>query len=399
MKPIKKLLAKREFHADNQPRVTEPSATISFQIRKFTVRPKPDHRNCVVIPMFCEFGCEVMGVLYCIPHLLQHRYAGKYVIVVGWHGREYLYRHLADEFWELNKESQWLREHARAFHHESENLRKIEEKLAETVGTVVGADKLSSLAVYPVLETCSCGGEIRSVDDRQICATCFVGYPRPGYFNRIQSAQQEARWLPSPSAEAIQVAQKYISRPAVGLTARHRKTYGRNLPSIFYERLIYLIEDLGYEPIWIGEPTSTLSCPLPRIKDFSKSIDASNLEITLALVAQLKFTIQFWTASTRLAGLVGTPFIIFESPDQIWGNGQEGMRLNLCSNGPRKLVVSHFRNCLENQSATLALVKQAIHGMEKGDYRDIIGLVESRDIVDEIKRQNTPRIGEPRWKT
>jgi hypothetical protein len=41
-------------------------------------------------------------------------------------------------------------------------------------------------------------------------------------------------------------------------------------------------------------------------------------------MTNLQFTIQFWTASTRLASMMGVPWILFESPDQIAGNGQEG---------------------------------------------------------------------------
>jgi hypothetical protein len=42
--------------------------------------------------------------------------------------------------------------------------------------------------------------------------------------------------------------------------------------------------------------------------DFSRLPEARDLELTLAIISQLQFTVQFWTASTRLAAMVGTPF-------------------------------------------------------------------------------------------
>jgi hypothetical protein len=89
--PVDKILA------DEEPMVSD----VSFNIFKFNNRPKPiDPKDILIICCFSEFGCETVGVMYCIPRLLQ-KYSGKYVICVGWYGRDYLYRHLADEFWEL----------------------------------------------------------------------------------------------------------------------------------------------------------------------------------------------------------------------------------------------------------------------------------------------------------
>ena len=86
-------------------------------------------------------------------------------------------------------------------------------------------------------------------------------------------------------------------------------------------------------------------CPISQIlADYLKLRD---LELTLAIISQLSFTVQFWTASTRFASAMGTPWLLFESPDQICGNGQEGKRIALTSDpNKKKLVVSQFFNVL-----------------------------------------------------
>lgn len=97
---------------------------VQFTIYKFNNRPKPVKKDrIVIISCFSEFGCETLGCMYCIPRLLR-QHPGKYVIVMGWYGREYLYRHLVDEFWEIDESFMWLREYTRAFHHVSDNLKK-----------------------------------------------------------------------------------------------------------------------------------------------------------------------------------------------------------------------------------------------------------------------------------
>jgi len=121
--------------------------------------------------------------------------------------------------------------------------------------------------------------------------------------------------------------------------------------------------------------------------------ESRDLEMTLAIVKQLEFTVQFWTASTRLAGMMGVPYLLFESPDQIWGRGQEGYRRNLCDFGPRKLSVNHFWSVYEDNDGALEVVKECVNEMEEGNYEDHIGLVENRMVVEEMKKGNDNRIG------
>src|SRR6185369_10540736 len=78
---------------------------------------------------------------------------GAYIIVVGWYGRAYLYKHLVDEFWETKEEFQFLRDKAMAFHHVSKNLGKVEKHL-EQFGKVVGSDKLGRMAVGNTCNDC-----------------------------------------------------------------------------------------------------------------------------------------------------------------------------------------------------------------------------------------------------
>src|SRR6185436_8652931 len=52
---------------------------IPFKVHKFTPRQKPeDTRDIMIFPMFSEFGCETLSVIYCLPRLLQKYFMGKY---------------------------------------------------------------------------------------------------------------------------------------------------------------------------------------------------------------------------------------------------------------------------------------------------------------------------------
>jgi hypothetical protein len=129
------------------------------------------------------------------------------------------------------------------------------------------------------------------------------------------------------------------------------------------------------------------------IVDFSRMEESRDLELTFAIIKQCEFTVQFWTASTRLAGMMGVPYILAESPDQIWGQGQEGYRRNLCDFGPSKLIVSHFVNALDDNKGFLSLVERAIVELEVGNYEDVFGLLETDCVAQILKRDNNARIG------
>jgi hypothetical protein len=108
-----------------------------------------------------------------------------------------------------------------------------------------------------------------------------------------------------------------------------------------------------------------------------------------------KSTSQFWTASTRLAALMGVPYIIFESPDQIWGGGQEGYRLNLLKDlTSKKMVICHYTNVLNDHKTALEYSERAIKELEEGNFEDIIGMVESKAYTNFIRESNRKRIGD-----
>jgi hypothetical protein len=154
-----------------------------------------------------------------------------------------------------------------------------------------------------------------------------------------------------------------------------------------------MLKDKGYHPIWLGEKQSTQPCPVPDVLDFSRLPEARDLELTLAIVSQCRFTVQFWTASTRLAALVDVPFLLFESPDQIFGNGQEGYRLQLLTFGNRKMVFSDFLTVQNDSVGGVDLAKKAIEQMEVGNWNDIVGMVGEPAGVLSMIRDGSQKLG------
>jgi hypothetical protein len=212
-------------------------------------------------------------------------------------------------------------------------------------------------------------------------------------FSDIAKAKEEMVPLPAPKPEKMQMAKSLLGENPVAIFARGRKCYGRNLQPEFYVKLIELLERKGYSPIWLGEKVTTQPCPVERITDLTRSDNAKDLELTFAIVSQCRFTVQFWTASTRLAGMMGIPYLLFESPDQIWGHGQEGYRRNLCDLGPRKLAVCHFRNVYEDNDEGIRVVDRCINEMERGNYEDVFGMLETDVVAQKMKLENQGRIG------
>ena len=339
----------------------ESLSQIKFTVHKFNNRPKPENRNrTAIFSCFSEFGSEIVGCLYCIPKLMSDKYLGYYSIAMGWHGRAFLYKHLVDEYWEIDPNCQYLRDYCRAFHHESRNLRQAE-KAAKKHGITVSANEQSRVALMDIFPN------IHEVKH-------YAAYPR------IVNPQK-----------MVEIA-SYLSKPKmVGITARNRRCYGRNLDIGFYEKLIYQLESMGYNPIWLGEKATSHPCPCPHIPNFMDSEHASDLEKTLLLVSKLEFTVQFYTASSRLAALVGTPYILVESPDQIYLNGQEGIRLNLCTKGEKKIVIAHYKDIHENNQFGFDLIHQAVKEIEEKNFKEIVGC--GKEFGEFIHESNINRIG------
>jgi hypothetical protein len=353
---------------------------IQFNVFKFNNRERPADKNQImIIGNLSEFGCESLAIHYCIPRLAQAN-PTMYKIVVGWYGREYLYRHLVDEYWEVKEEHQWLREFCRAFHNESRNLTRLEKKLT-AVGSYVPSTFLGNMCLGNICNACKhFWGDGNYVAK---CVQCGSMDIIRSLFGDIPGYRRQKVPVPRPSPEVQERANKYLRPRSVGVFARARKTWGRNLPPEYYEKLIYLLELEGYNPIWLGEKQSTLPCPVPRICDFSRLPECKDLELTLAIISKLEFTVQYWTASTRLAAMMGVPYLLFESPDQICGAGQEGMRMALTTDSPqkKKLVISHYLSVLHNQGKALEYTKRAMDEMQRGNWNDIIGQVEQPEII------------------
>lgn len=367
-------------------------SNFTFKVFKNNHRIKPkDKRKILFIGCFSEFGCETIGVAYCIPRLLKHN-PGAYVIAVGWQGREFLYRHLVDEYWEINDSHMWLRDYTRAFHNISQNLKNLEDKLCD-YGKVITSQMLGKQAVCNYCATCGkYWHEWRR--KQKCCIACGSTVIVRSIFSDIDYYKRTALKPPDPSAKIKIWAENKIPSNAVGIFARGRSTYGRNLQPNFYIELIHLLRNKGFNPVWFGEKQSTQECPIKDIPNFRNIVD---LEKVIALVSCCKFTIQYWTASTRLAALANTPYLLFESPEQVYISSstmlgaQEGLRLDLTTYTDRKIVVSHFKNIYEDNNAGLNLTNQAIDEFLSEDYSDIIGLVENKLFVNKIRSEHFKR--------
>ena len=365
---------------------------VEFTVHKFNNRPKPKKTDRIkIVSCFSEFGCETLGCMYCIPRLLR-RFPGQYIIAMGWYGRAYLYKHLVDEFWEVNEEYMWLRDYTRAFHHKSVNLKQIEEA-ATAHGEVVPSAALGKYAVSNFCRTC---GKFWHEWRKQTedCPCCGSTVLIRSIFTDIATYKPTARGIPKPRQEYLDWAKSILKPKTVGVFARGRKTYGRNLTPEFYVKLVELLEKQGYNVIWLGEKQSTQPCPVEHVLDFSRLPESRDLERTLAIICNLEFTIQFWTASTRLSGMMGVPFLLFESPEQIYTSysgimsAQEGKRLELCSFGPKKVVLAHYKSVCEEQDKALGLVERAIGEMNEGNYEEILGLVEDKEFSTKLQEEH-----------
>jgi hypothetical protein len=368
---------------------------IGFNVFKLSDRPRPkDTADSLVICCFSEFGCETVGAMYCIPRMIMDR-PSKYRIVVGWNGREYLYRHLADEFWEIKPEHMWLREYARAFHHDSRNLSRLESELSK-FGKVVPSAYMGHIAISAKCFECKLFWNTVYLDglyDKKSCPRCGHENILWSIFGDVPYWKPRAVRIPDPSDSKMKEVGKYLGKNPVGIFARARKCYGRNLQPEFYVSLVGLLREMGFEPVWLGEKVSTMPCPVDDVVDFSRMEESRDLESTFAIIKQCMFTVQFWTASSRLAGLMGVPYLLFESPDQIWGRGQEGIRRNLCDFGPRKLSINHYLNVYGDNRKGLDIVRRCVEEMQAGDYSDHMGLVDEQ-VARQMKEENSSRIGD-----
>lgn len=354
--------------------------SVAFHVHKFTNRQMPsDRRKIMVVPCFYEFGVETIGLCFCLPQII-HANPDCYVVAVGWHGRAFLYSRVVDEYWEIDESHQWLREYSDAFRNESRNVAKLETKLQQ-FGRVVPGSYMARMCVqYFCLE---CKHPFVSHDHIATkCDKCGGNNLVKPLFGDLGANKRRFMQIPSPSPAKVELARSWLGRRPVGIFARNRVRYGRNLSVGFYQSLIDRLRAMGYDPVWLGERQSVHACPDSTVFDFTSSPDSRDLETTLAVISQCAFTVQFYTASTRLASMVKTPWILFESADQLVGRGQEGMRVILTTDYDRKkIVIANFQTLSENEGLGLEACENAVRDVERGDFGTVVEMVDNPELV------------------
>ena len=238
---------------------------VKFNKFKFNNRPKPsDKERIVIICCFSEFGCETIGLSYAIPQLMK-KYPGRYFIGVGWYGREFLYRNLLDEFWEIDEKLMHLKDFAKAFHFHSDELSAIELNLRKECGTLVNSNLIGNFFIANLCHTCGFSWSRKA----EKCPNCGSTLFQKSIFNNIKDTKRKLHKILPLSQECLEWAHNITKNNSIGVIARNRTTYGRNLPINFYEKLLDYLIDCGYNPIWLGESCSTYPCPRSDVLDFS----------------------------------------------------------------------------------------------------------------------------------
>jgi hypothetical protein len=130
-----------------------------------------------------------------------------------------------------------------------------------------------------------------------------------------------------------------------------------------YDKIIDMIISLGYNVVLLGESVSSHSLKNEKIINFMNHELAGNLEAAFAIVNKCVFSLQYFTASSRISSLLNKPFVLFESADQVYGRGQEGIRLSLMTKdyNNKKIVLANYVDVAENTDDAVATTKQAIH--------------------------------------
>jgi len=332
--------------------------------------------NCMV-----EFGCE-----FFLPHYLlqsiKQKHDDKYIVAFGWNGREFLYRGLVDEFWELTEEFMWLRETTRAFHNVSNNIKKVENTLKKS-GLVIESHRLGNMVIES--HCLECKKIFPDYLAKTICPRCYSSKISRSLFSDWKNTKKKYRSLNKPSCLHREWVDKNFPEKICAIFPRNRKTYGRNLPFEFYSDLVDRIHSIGYSPVWVGEKFGRMRCPTGAI-DFLGMNESYDLEYTLALIEKCAFTFQCWTASTRLSQAMNVPFVLVEDPEQIY-KGHEGRRLELFTQDyqKKKFVFCHYRKVLENMNGFLNLCVDSIISLLNRDSSDVIGFVGDENYVKDMQ--------------
>jgi hypothetical protein len=323
---------------------------------------------------FVEFGCEVFFPHFVLPNIVKENRNNK-IIFVGWKGREFFYKNIVHEYWEIDEASMHLRQMSRAMSHESWNLRQVEAYLSN-FGIVLRSDVVgNNLIEYMCLDCEYKSGSAKHVKG---CPSCGSAKLRQSLLSQQSLLKSKLTKLPQISNDVLAWAKNIMPDKAVGIFARNREAYGRNLSSDFYIKLIQLLKRKGYTPVWFGEKHSTLECPDDSIIDITKMQEKNDLEKVIGLISACEFTIQFWTASTRLSMIANTKFFLVECPDQIYGKGQEGIRLKIFNifDTPFKLFLCNYLKFIESIDNTISLLENSIDDfLINHNYDDTIDMI------------------------
>jgi len=353
------------------------------KFNKIVFSPACD-KPVVFLSCLVEFGCESL-----LPHFFMPSFFSGYQnhrrIAIGWPGRSLFYRSFFDEYWEIDPKCTNLRAYTKAFNGMSKNIKNIENAL-KNYGNVFGSAHLNNFF---------CEGACVDCKKRFLSMLKVPKCPKCQSEKIINSVIADTnlhkhRYVPIPfNFEHMQdwLGNVVKTDRAVGIFARNRKTYGRNLPKEFYKAFCKKLEKHNYEILWLGEKASTLKCISGKYFDFTKSEYADDIERCFALVSRCKATFQAWTASTRFSQALNVPYCLVESFDQLFGNGQEGKRINLLTRelSNKKIILSNYSNVIRDHRYFADFcVEHFLNFLENNNSDDVVGMVERPESLDKI---------------
>lgn len=338
---------------------------------------KNSSKQIVFINCLVEFGCESLLPHYFLPSL-KAKMKSYHKIIISWYGRNIFYSNYADEIWEIDKQYMFLRQYTNAFHGMSKNIKNIENAL-KSYGLVYSCKSLGNEFLKSFCHDCQ--KFFYSQEKADFCLYCKSNNLLHSLIADPDSNKNRYVPLPLNLGKYNSWVNKIISsNKVIGIFARKRFMYGRNLPVSFYIKFINYCKSKNYEVLWLGEKESTLECPDSSIFDFTKSEFADDLEACLALTERCTGTLQCWTASTRLSQLTNTPFCLVESFDQLCGNGQEGKRIKLLTrnDSKKKIIICNYQMVMKQLDKFEKLVIENFFDfIENKNCNTIVGIVES----------------------
>jgi len=327
----------------------------------------------VLLSCLVEFGCESLLPHYFLPEFL-HKTKNHHKVAVGWRGRKLFYKNF-DEFWEIDDQFMFLRDYCLAFTNVSKNIKNLENSLKQ-YGQVIPAQLLGN--TFHEKKCNGCGAIILPISPNLICTKCKGTDFAPSLLEDPVNGKKRYKKMDLDLSKYDSYLNSIFNNKTIGVFARNRTTYGRNLPESFYIEFIKILRQKNYDVIWLGEEQSTLKCPLNDIYDVTKSEFKDDLEFCLALVGRCVGTFQAWTASTRFSQIMNVPFCLIESPDQLQGRGHEGKRLELLTQEKDKckIIISNYLNSKNNLDKLLEIcIFNFLDFIENKNSNTVVGIL------------------------